>query len=181
SGLILLFEGSLRVGDFVELDSGVQGVVKEISSRYTRINTNDNVDVIVPNSELVSYKLTNWTLREPVVRFNIPFGVAYGSDKDLVRQAALEAAHDVSHTLNREPDRKSDVLLVGFGDNSLDFQLRIWVARGSVSKPKKVRADYYWALESRLREYGIEIPFPQRDLRLRDGFTNSEKVCDEAN
>ena len=84
SGLILLFEGSLRVGDFIELDSGVTGVVKEISTRYTRINTNDNVDVVVPNSELVSLKLTNWTLREPIVRIRIPFGVAYGTDKELV-------------------------------------------------------------------------------------------------
>ena len=67
-------------------------MVKEIATRYTRINTNDNVDVIVPNSELVSFKLTNWTLREPVIRLRIPFGVAYGTDKDLVRKAALEAA-----------------------------------------------------------------------------------------
>lgn len=168
SGLILLFEGSLRVGDFIELDSGVTGVVKEISTRYTRINTNDNVDVVVPNSELVSYKLTNWTLREPVVRVRIPFGVAYGTDKELVRKAALEAADEVPFTMKIMPGRKPDVLLVNFGDSSLDFQLRVWVAREGVHRPARVKSAYYWALETKFREYGIQIPFPQRDLHMRE-------------
>ena len=166
SGLILLFEGSLKVGDFIELDSGVTGIVKEISTRYTRINTNDNVDVVVPNSELVSYKLTNWTLREPVVRIRIPFGVAYGTDKELVRKAALEAADEVPFTMKSMPGRKPDVLLVNFGDSSLDFQLRVWVANQGVHRPVRVKASYYWALETKFSEYGIKIPFPQRDMHL---------------
>jgi len=168
SGLILLFEGSLKVGDFIELDSGVTGIVKEISTRYTRINTNDNVDVVVPNSELVSYKLTNWTLREPIVRIRIPFGVAYGTDKDLVRKAALEAADEVPFTMKSMPGRKPDVLLVNFGDSSLDFQLRVWVANQGVHRPIRVKASYYWALETKFREYGIKIPYPQRDLHLQE-------------
>jgi small-conductance mechanosensitive channel len=168
SGLILLFEGSLRVGDFIELDSGVTGTVKDISTRYTRIKTNDNLDIMVPNSELVSYKLTNWTLREPVVRVRIPFGVAYGTDKELVRKAALEAADEVPFTMEIMPGRKPDVLLVNFGDSSLDFQLRVWVARQGVRRPIQVKAAYYWALESKFREYGIQIPFPQRDLHMRE-------------
>lgn len=173
SGLILLFEGSLRVGDFIELDSGVTGTVREISTRYTRINTNDNVDVVVPNSELVSFKLTNWTLREPVVRMRIPFGVAYGTDKELVRKAALEAADEVPFTMRSMPGRKPDVLLVNFGDSSLDFQLRVWVARQGVHRPTRVKASYYWALESKFREYGIKIPFPQRDLHLYEKPINT--------
>jgi small-conductance mechanosensitive channel len=168
SGLMLLFDGSLRVGDFIELDSGVTGVVKEITTRYTRIHTNDNVDVMVPNSELVSYKLTNWTLKEPVVRVRIPFGVAYGTDKELVRKAALEAADEVQFTLKTVPGRTPDVLLVNFGDSSLDFQLRVWVTRQGVRRPGRVKADYYWALETKFKEYGIEIPFPQRDLHMRE-------------
>jgi small-conductance mechanosensitive channel len=168
SGLMLLFDGSLRVGDFIELDSGVTGVVKEITTRYTRIHTNDNVDVVVPNSELTSYKLTNWTLKEPVVRVRIPFGVAYGTDKELVRKAALEAADEVAFTLKTVPGRRPDVLLVNFGDSSLDFQLRVWVTREGVRRPTRVKADYYWALETKFREYGIEIPFPQRDLHMRE-------------
>ena len=168
SGLILLFEGSLRAGDFIELDSGVTGVVKEISTRYTRINTNDNVDVVVPNSELVSFKMTNWTLKEPVVRVRIPFGVAYGSDKELVRKAALEAAQEVPFTMADRRGRITDVLLVNFGESSLDFQLRVWVARSAVRRPVRVKAAYYWELETKFREYGIKIPFPQRDVYMRD-------------
>jgi small-conductance mechanosensitive channel len=168
SGLILLFEGSLRAGDFIELDSGVTGVVKEISTRYTRINTNDNVDVVVPNSELVSFKLTNWTLKEPVVRMRIPFGVAYGTDKDLVRKAALEAAQEVPYTMADRMGRATDVLLVNFGESSLDFQLRVWVARRAVHRPVRVKASYYWELETKFREYGIQIPFPQRDVHMRE-------------
>ena len=166
SGLILLFEGSLRVGDFVELDSGVTGTVREISTRYTRINTNDNIDVVVPNSELVSYRLKNWTLREPVVRVRIPFGVAYGSDKERVRQAALEAAADVPYTIGGEGGREPVVLLTGFGESSLAFEMRVWIRRSGVARPGRVRATYYWALETRLGEHGIEIPFPQRDVHI---------------
>ena len=91
SGLILLFEGSIRVGDYVELDTGdadtnLMGAVKEIRSRATLINTNDNLDVIVPNSELVGNRMTNWTLRESTARMRIPFSVAYGTDKELVKK-----------------------------------------------------------------------------------------------
>jgi small-conductance mechanosensitive channel len=168
SGLILLFEGSLRVGDFIELDSGVTGVVKEIKTRYTRINTNDNVDIVVPNSELVSFKLTNWTLREPVVRIRIPFGVAYGTDMELVRKAALEAADEVPSTIKAMSGRTPDVLLVEFGDSSLDFELRVWVSREGVVRPTWGKAAYNWALERKFREYGIQIPFPQRDVNMRE-------------
>ena len=158
----------MRAGDFIELDSGVTGVVREISTRYTRINTNDNVDVVVPNSELVSFKLTNWTLKEPVVRVRVPFGVAYGSDKELVRKAALEAAQEVPFTMTDRRGRITDVLLVNFGESSLDFQLRVWVARSAVRRPIRVKAAYYWELETKFREYDIKIPFPQRDVHMRE-------------
>ncbi len=170
SGLILLFERSLKVGDYVELESGVAGLVREINIRSTRINTNDNLDILVPNSEFVTGRLTNWTLREPMARFRIPFGVAYGSDKDLVRQAALEAAEKVDFTLKNMPNRDPEVWLVNFGDSSLDFELLVWVSRQGVRRPNRVRARYLWELESQLGKYNIEIPFPQRDLHMRSDF-----------
>jgi hypothetical protein len=95
SGLIILFEHTLRVGDYIELDTGLTGTVKAINVRSTLINTNDNIDIVVPNSEFVTARLTNWTLGERVLRVRIPFGVAYGSDKELVRKAAIEAAEEV--------------------------------------------------------------------------------------
>jgi small-conductance mechanosensitive channel len=170
SGLIILFERTLRVGDYIELDTGLTGTVKAINVRSTLINTNDNIDIVVPNSEFVSTKLTNWTLGEHILRVRIPFGVAYGSDKEIVRKAAIEACDDVPYTLTHMPGRKPDVWLVEYGDNSLNFLLLVWVNRQGARRPTRTRAAYLWALEDKLTEYGIEIPFPQRDLHLRSGW-----------
>jgi len=170
SGLIILFEHSLRVGDYIELDTGLTGTVKSINVRSTLINTNDNIDIVVPNSEFVTARLTNWTLGERILRVRIPFGVAYGSDKELVRQAALEAAAEVPYTLTNMKGREPDAWLTEFGDNSLNFLLLVWVNRQGARRPTRTRSAYLWALESKLSEYGIEIPFPQRDLHLRSGW-----------
>jgi len=171
SGLIILFEHTLRVGDYIELDTGLTGTVKAINVRSTLINTNDNIDIVVPNSEFVTARLTNWTLGERILRVRIPFGVAYGSDKELVRKAALEATAEVPYTLTHMKGREPDVWLVEFGDSSLNFLLLVWVNRQGAKRPTRTRASYLWALETKLNEYGIEIPFPQRDLRLRSGWS----------
>jgi small-conductance mechanosensitive channel len=170
SGLIILFEHTLRVGDYIELDNGLTGTVKSINVRSTLINTNDNIDIVVPNSEFVTTRLTNWTLGERILRVRIPFGVAYGSDKELVKQAALEAAAEVQYTLTHMKGREPDVWLVEYGDNSLNFLLLVWVNRQGAKRPTRTRSAYLWALETKLSEYGIEIPFPQRDLHLRSGW-----------
>lgn len=170
SGLIILFEHSLRVGDYIELDTGLTGTVKSINVRSTLINTNDNIDIVVPNSEFVTTRLTNWTLGERILRVRIPFGVAYGSDKELVKKAALEAAAEVSYTLTNMKGREPDVWLVEYGDNSLNFLLLVWVNRQGARRPTRTRSAYLWALETKLREYRVEIPFPQRDLHLRSGW-----------
>jgi small-conductance mechanosensitive channel len=170
AGLIILFEKSLKVGDFVELESGVTGEVKEINMRSTLITTNDNIDILVPNSEFVGGRVTSWTLREVQRRVHIPFGVAYGSDKERVRKAVLEAADNVPWTLHKVKGRQPQVWLVNFGDSSLDFELVAWLTPEAVKRPGAVQAAYLWEIETRLREYGIEIPFPQRDLHLRSGF-----------
>ena len=174
SGLIILFEHSLRVGDYIELDTGLTGTVKSINVRSTLINTNDNIDIVVPNSEFVTTRLTNWTLGERILRVRIPFGVAYGSDKELVKKAAEEAAAEVSYTLTNMKGREPDVWLIDFGDSSLNFLLLVWVNRQGAKRPTRTRAAYLWALESKLTEYGIEIPFPQRDLNLRSGWAGAQ-------
>ena len=176
SGLIILFEHSLRVGDYIELDTGLTGTVKAINVRSTLINTNDNIDIVVPNSEFVSTRLTNWTLGERVLRVRIPFGVAYGSDKDLVKQAALEAAEEVPFTLANRKGREADVWLTEYGDNSLNFLLLVWVNRQGARRPTRTRSAYLWALETKLAEYGIAIPFPQRDLHLKSGWPDTDEL-----
>jgi potassium efflux system protein len=175
SGLILLFERSLKVGDFVEMASGVAGEVREISVRSTLITTNDNVDIVVPNSEFINTKVTNWTLLEGNCRIHLSFRVAYGTDKELVRQAGLEAAERVPYTLTGVPGRNPAVWLVGFGENGLQFELVVWIAPRAVKRPSAVRAAYMWEIETALSKYGIEIPFPQRELRLRSGFAEGHQ------
>jgi small-conductance mechanosensitive channel len=167
AGLMLLFERTLKVGDFIELQSGLMGEVREINIRSTLITTNDNVDVVVPNSEFVSGHVMNWTMRDVNRRVHVPFGVAYGSDKDLVRKAALEAAANVKHTLTGEGPRAPQVWLTAFGDSSLNFELVVWLTSDGVKRPSAVQAEYLWAIETALGKYGIEIPFPQRDLHVR--------------
>jgi potassium-dependent mechanosensitive channel len=170
SGLIVLFERSLRIGDFVELSSGLAGEVKAINVRSTLVTTTDMVEILVPNSEFVNGQVINWTLTDASRRIHIPFGVAYGSDKDMVRKAGLEAARNTPHTLKDRTNREPEVWLTNFGDSSLDFELVVWVQPHAVKKPQRVKAAYYWELETALNKYGIEIPFPQRDLHIRSGL-----------
>jgi len=167
SGLIILIEKSVKVGDFIELQSGVTGLVREINIRSTLVTTNDNVDILVPNEEFIKAQVINWTLREVRRRIRIPFGVAYGSDKELVRKAGLEAAEEIEWTLKGVPGRTPQVWLTKFGDSSLEFQLVVWLTDPAVSRPSRVIADYNWALHTALEKYGLEIPFPQRDLHLK--------------
>ena len=169
SGVIMLLEGSIKVGDFVELESGLTGEVREINTRSTLVTTNDNVDILIPNSEFINARVTNWTLRDSFRRLRVPFGVAYGTDKELVRQAALEAAEAVPHMLTGKSAKPPQVWLVGFGESSLDFELVVWLSPEAVKRPSAVSADYNWAIETALGKHGIEIPFPQRDLHIRSG------------
>jgi small-conductance mechanosensitive channel len=168
SGIIILFERSIKVGDFIELQSGVTGLVKEINVRSTLVTTNDNVDILVPNEEFIKAQVINWTLRDARRRMRIEFGVAYGTDKDLVKKAALEAADAVPWTFSGIPGREPQVWLTGFGDSALDFELVVWLTEEAVKKPSRVKADYYWELHTALYKYEIEIPFPQRDINFRN-------------
>ncbi len=179
SGLILLFERSLKVGDFIELSSGVMGTVREISIRSTLITTNDNVDIVIPNSEFISSRVTNWTMNDASCRLRIPFGVAYGTDKKRVRKAVLEAAGRVKLHDTTVSQRRPQVWLVNFGESSLDFELVIWLTPGSVRHPEKVNAVYLWEIESSLTQYEIEIPFPQRDLHVRSWQVESPIMVSE--
>jgi small-conductance mechanosensitive channel len=164
SGLTIMFERTLKVGDYIEIEDGITGTVKEINARSTRINTNDNIDVVIPNSDLVTNQVINWTLRDSIKRVKIPFGVAYGSDKDLVKKAAVEAADKVPYTLTNMKGKEPDVWMTGFGDSSLDFELLVWVSKYGVRRPNRIKATFLWELDNAFNEYGIEIPFPQRVL-----------------
>lgn len=171
SGLFLIFDRMVSVGDYVELHDGkVRGAVMEIGPRATRVRTNDNVNVLVPNSWLIEGPVTNWTLKGDTRRIHIPFAVAYGADRARVRDAVLAAANASPFTLPETEARKSQVWLVGFGESGLDFELLVWPTRDAVKRPAAMHAAYTWLIADALDQAGVEIPFPQTDLRLRSVF-----------
>lgn len=165
-GVVLLFDRSLKVGDFVDLASGVHGRVRDIGIRATRITTNDDIDIVVPNSEFVNGRVVNWTVREGFRRLKVPFHVAYASDKDTVRQAALDASRSVDFTLTQEGDKAPQVRLVAFGEWAMEFELVVWLNAEATRRPGAATAAYNWALHDALLARGIRIPLPQRDVRL---------------
>jgi small-conductance mechanosensitive channel len=171
SGLVILAERPITIGDRVEV-AGVAGQVQQIRARSTVILTNDNITMIVPNTKFIDSPVTNWTYGDPRVRFRIPVGIAYGSDIDKVREALLAAGRENPHTLK---DPEPSVFLEKFGENSLDFELVVWSSEKSY-RPRSFRSDLNFAMERKLREAGIEIAFPQRDLHIRSGVLKIEKV-----
>lgn len=167
SGIFLIFDRMVSVGDYVEIDGGVRGMIVEIGPRATRIRTNDNINVLVPNSQLIEQPVTNWTLKGDTRRIHIPFSVAYGVDRGQVRDAVLEAARASPFTLPETEQRKSQVWLVGFGDSALNFELLVWPTKEAVKRPAAMHAAYTWLIADALDQAQIEIPYPQTDLRIR--------------
>ncbi len=179
SGVILLMEKTLKVGDFIELQGGLSGLVKEINFRSTVLTTNDNIDIIVPNEAFIKNQLINWTHADAKRRIHVPFGVAYGTPKELVEKAGLEAAAALPWTFDDEGERKPQVWLVRFAESRLEFELIVWLTDEAVLRPQKVMADYVWQIHSALERHGILIPFPQRDLHLRTSETISVRIKGE--
>src|SRR6266404_1630702 len=163
SGFILLFERPVRVGDRITIGDD-EGDVQSINLRTTVVSTNDRISIIVPNSKLVSQRLINWSYGDPRARISIPVSVAYGSDIERVTKTLLAAAEDVDNVL-RDPAPK--VQFLKFGDWSLDFRLLVWTNRPRLHT--QIRSDINYRIEKLFRDAGIEIPFPQTELRLREG------------
>jgi small-conductance mechanosensitive channel len=166
SGLIILLERSLKVGDFVQLDSGVAGIVTEIRVRATVITTAENSEIIVPNAEFVNGKVTNFTHTDNFCRHRIPFSVAYGTDKTLMTECVLDAAFAQEMTLSDTNDHQPQVVMKAFGDSSLDFELLVWTKPEYSTRPSLVRGTYLSAIDDAFRQAGIAVPFPQRDLHF---------------
>ena len=163
SGFILLFERPVRVGDRITIGED-EGDVQSINLRTTVVVTNDRVSIIVPNSRLVSQRLINWSYGDPRARISIHINVATESDVELVTKTLLKAAEDVDNVLKDPPAK---VQFMKFGDYSLDFRLLVWTNRPRLHA--QIRSDINYRIENLFREAGIEIPFPQTELRLREG------------
>ncbi|MEC4988815.1 MAG: mechanosensitive ion channel [Oscillatoria sp. PMC 1068.18] len=162
SGITLLLERSLRVDDFVEFNY-LSGYIKEISLRSTRIRTRDGTDVIVPNSELVDHQVVNLSYDSLTARIKIPVGVAYGSDPVLVTEILLKSAYMEPAVVSYPTPQ---VIFQGFGDSALNFELWTWI--NPIDKGPQITSSLNFIIEYNLRSAGISIPFPQRDLWIKN-------------
>ncbi len=164
AGVIVLLEKKLRVGDYIQIESGEMGFVMEINVRTTLIKTFDNLEVLVPNADLVAKKFVNWTLSEKTRRIRVPFGVAFGSDKAQVKEVVVQAAKQVPVT---DPGKEPQVWLTQIGESSLDFELVVWVNEYIQGiAPMATVPRYMWEIESALVKNAIKIPYPVCDVNL---------------
>jgi len=171
SGIIILFERPIKVGDRIELDD-LAGNIVEISARATTIITNDNIAVIVPNSDFINSRVINWSHNNKDVRLNFPVGVSYNEDPARIRKLLLEVVAENSGVLNSP---KPYVLFEAYGDSSLNFILQVWTS-AYIDRPNILKSELYYEIFAKFKENNVEIPFPQRDIHLKSGF---EKVVDK--
>jgi potassium efflux system protein len=160
SGLILLFERPVQVGDAVQLGDLV-GDIERIGIRSSTIRKLDGAEVIVPNSSMLEEKVINWTLSDRKRRVDLAIGVAYGTDASRVIALLVDVARQVPAIMS---DPAPDALFIGFGDSALNFELRVWTTQ---RRWARVRSDLAVALQRALAEAGIVVPFPQRDVHVR--------------
>ena len=165
SGLVILFSRPIKVGDRVEVGS-TTGDAVDISARATTINTNDNITIIVPNSEFISNTVINWSHNDRNIRFRIPVGVSYKEDPAKIKKLLLEVANEHAGVL-RNPS--PDVIFDAYADSSLNFILLVWTT-DYINRPSILRSDLYYAIFKKFKQHNVEIPYPQRDLHLKSGF-----------
>ncbi|MDP3084130.1 MAG: mechanosensitive ion channel [Rubrivivax sp.] len=164
SGLIIMFERPIKIGDRIAVGN-TEGNVVEIGARATTVLDNDNIAVIVPNSKFITEDVVNWKYNDDRVRFRIPVSVAYGSDARQVEQQLLAVAAADPDVLADPPPA---VRFLAFGDDGLMFELRAW-SRSLVDRKGRLISNLNFAIYDRFRAEGIEFPFPQRDLHLKSG------------
>jgi small-conductance mechanosensitive channel len=171
SGLIILIERPIKVGDRVEVGD-VEGDVVSIGARSTTVRTNDSIAIIVPNSKFISENVVNWSFGGEIVRFKIPVSVAYASDIDLVTELLLKIADENEDVAKSPPP---SVRLIELGQSALEFELRAW-SREKLHRPGLFTSNINYEIVRAFRKHGVEMPFPQRDLHIRssrvrmDGF-----------
>lgn len=162
SGLIILFERPIKVGDRIEIGT-IAGDVVRITLRSTIVRTNDHIDIIVPNSEFITSRVINWSYTNRNVRFSFPVGVSYSTNPETVMHLLMEAADEHPGVLKTP---KPEVVFKEFGESSLNFNLRVW-SREYIAKPTTLRSELNISIWEKFKANGIEIPFPQRDIHIR--------------
>jgi len=173
SGIIMMFEKSIKVGDYIQIDENTRGEVIDISMRSTIIKTNDNINLIIPNQTFIQNNIINWTLGDDIVRFRIPFGVEYGSDIDKVEEVILNALEKSDLPFIKPQkyfptDVTPRVVFMEMADSSLNFELFVWVKGEYAKRPRGTKSEFLKLIYKALNEEGIGIPFPQQDLHIKD-------------
>ena len=171
SGLIILFERPIKVGDRIDVGD-ISGDVVKIAARATTIVTNDNISIIIPNSEFISQRVINWSHNDRRIRFNYPVGVSYNENPRIVRKLLLEVAKENNAVLKHPPP---DILFQEFADSALIFNLRVWTYEYT-DRPNVLKSQLYYAIFKKFYDNNISIPFPQRDLHFKTGWENWKPV-----
>jgi len=174
SGIILIFEKSIQVGNIIEISTGLRGKVTQINMRSSVITTFDNIDIIIPNSTLIQNNVINLTFSDDVRRLHVPFGVAYGSDIDDVIKIILESLASSSLIyIKNVADKEPRVRMTAMGASSIDFELLVWISENpnELGVGSSNMSDFLIFIYKTLQENNIEIPFPQMDVRVKKELT----------
>lgn len=161
SGVILLLDKSIKPGDVIEI-SGTYGRINKLAARYTSVISRDGREHLVPNEDVITQPVINWTFSNKRVRRHLPVNVAYSSDLEKTMQLMMDAANETPRVIKNPAPR---VLIKSFGDNGIDLELRLWI-RDSENGVSNIASDVYLAIWNKFNEEGVEFPFPQRDIRI---------------
>lgn len=168
AGVILMFERTIRIGDIIEINDLLKGTVTDIRIRSTTIKTFDNIDIVVPNSSFIQNNVINWTLEDPSRRLHVPFGVAYGTKIEKVKEVVLEELKnsDLKYVKDNE-DKKPEIRLENMNTSSVDLELLVWIKANDKIQPNSLKSDFLILIYNALYKHDIEIPFPQLDLHIK--------------
>ncbi len=168
SGIILMLERSVKIGDYIEIDSDTRGRVTDIKMRSITVNTNSNIDITIPNQSLIENQVINWSMNDRIKRFEIPFGVAYGTSPQKVIDVVLNAVEEADcKNIFKTKEKYTRVIMTGMGDSSVNFELFVWIAGKEIFYPKRTTSKFLIIIYDALYANGIEIPFPQQDIHIR--------------
>ncbi|GIT97237.1 mechanosensitive ion channel family protein [Sulfurovum sp. TSL1] len=169
AGIILMFERTIRLGDYIEISDTIRGTVSDMRMRSTTVTTNDNIDVVIPNSSFIQNNVINWTLENDIRRIHIPFSVAYGTSNDKVEKVILEElrSSDINY-VKKNAKYPTLIWMTAMGSSSVDYELIVWVRGQSTLKPSGTKSDFLKFIYATLNKHHIEIPFPQMDLHIKN-------------
>ncbi len=178
AGIILMFERTIRLGDYIEVSDTIRGTVRDMKMRSTIVTTNDNIDVIIPNSSFIQNNVVNWTLENDIRRIHIPFSVAYGTLNEKVEEVILsELKRSNINYVEMPPKYNTLIWMTAMGSSSVDYELVVWIRGVSTLRPSGTKSDFLKFIYAALNKHNIEIPFPQLDLHVKEkGQEKDEKM-----